>query len=177
MKNSFKKQLWISFGFIFGAAAIASSAIYFLSGDLTAQADKIVTDKSLAAKQTAAVGVLGDLKTQAPIAAQYQAAMEKLLPTHDNLINFSQCLTSVGSSHHVSVSFNFQGGTTAATDAAAGSDSFSMNVTGASADILAFLTEIETQTQAFLISIDSFSLTNDAAGYRLSAAGKVFSRK
>ena len=177
MKNNFRKQLLVDFGVILGAVVITSGAIYFLSGDLTAQADKIVADKTLTARQTAAVGTLASLKSEAPIAADYEAAMGKLLPTHDGLINFPQWLTSVGSSHHVSVSFAFQGGATPAAAAVAGSDPFSLSASGSSEDLLAFITDIETQSQAFLLSIDSLSFTNDVGGYRLSATGKVFSRK
>lgn len=177
MRNNFQKKLWINFGVIFGAVAIAATAIYFLSNDLTAQADKIVSDKTLIAKQTAAVGAFAGLKSDAPVAAQYEAAMKKLLPVHDDLINFSQWLTSVGSSHHVSVSFAFQGGLTAATADVPGSDAFSMSATGSSADLLAFLTDIEIQNQSFLISISSVNLTSNGADYRLSTVGTVFSRK
>ncbi len=171
-----KRQLVIGFGVIGGSAAVALVALYFLAGSMTAQADKTTADQSSIAEETAMVSVLARLKSSAPEAAAYSAALTKLLPTHDNLIGFSPWLSAIAKTHNVSVSVAFQGGAAAATDAAPGSDGFSMTANGAAADLTAFLTDIETEAPGFLLSIDSFDLSNDGASYRLSAQGRVFSQ-
>lgn len=176
LKGSFKKQLWMSFGIIFGTVVIVSIGLYFLSSNLDAQASKIIADKALIARQVALLGSLAELKEDAPQAAAYTTAANTLLPSRDELINFPQWLTTLGQSHNVSVSFSFQGGTVPATDAAPGSDGFSLTVNGAIADLSAFLDDLEVHAP-FLVTIDSFDLVNNgAAGYRLSAQGKVFSQ-
>jgi hypothetical protein len=176
MKSDFKRQLWMSFGLIFGAVAVASAAIYFLSNDLTAQAEKIIADKNLIARQAAFVGVLASLKSDAPVAIQYTAAINKLLPVHDELIGFPQWLVNLGQTHNVSIASAFQGGDVPPTDEAPGTDGFSMGVTGNSTDIIAFLSDIESQAPAFLLSLDSFDFANTGSAYRLSTQGKLFSQ-
>jgi len=175
MKSTFGKQWWTSVGIVLGTIIVASAALYFLSNDLTAQADKIMNDETALEKQTATVNALAHLKADAPQAAAYTAAMEKLLPMHDDLLGFPQWLTALGQSHHVSVSVAFQGGAIPATAATPGIDGFSMSANGASADLVSFLQDIESSS-AFLLSIDSFSLTNGGANYGLTAQGKLFSR-
>ena len=176
MKVNFKKQLWISFGIIFGAIAVASIALYFLSSDLDAQAAKIISDKTLVAQRAAIVGVLASLKSNAVQATQYADAMNKLLPSHDELIGFPQWIASVSQAHNVSVSVVFRGDNTTATNSTPGSDGFSLSATGAAADIVAFLNDLEARSPGFLLAIDSFDLTNNASSYQLSVQGRVFSR-
>ncbi len=175
MKNDFGKRWWTSMGIVLGAIVIASVALYFLSNDLTAQADKIVNDQAMLAAQTATVNALAHLKADAPQAAVYAAAMGKLLPTHDNLLGFPQWLVALGQSHHVAVSSAFQGQSAIATAATPGIDGFSMTATGASTDLVAFLRDLE-GSSVFLLSIDSVNLTNNGSAYQLNAQGKLFSR-
>jgi len=176
MKGNFKKQLWISFSIIFGAVAVASVALYFLSSDLDAQAAKIISDKTLVAQQTALVGILANLKSDAVQATQYAAAMNKLLPSHDELISFPQWIAAVGQAHAVSAVVTFQGNNAAATEALPGSDGFSLSATGAATDIVAFLNDLEMRSPGFLLAIDSFDLTNNGSSYQLSVQGRVFSK-
>ena len=176
MKSNFKQSLWVSFGVIFGTILVASAALYFLSTDLAAQAEKIITDKALIAEQTGALDILASLKSDAMQAAPYAAAMGKLLPPHDELIGFPQWLTALGQAHNVSVSAAFQGNNVPVTDSAPGNDSFSMNASGASADLITFLRDLETRVPGFLLAIDTFDLGNTGPSYQLSAPGRLFSR-
>jgi hypothetical protein len=176
MKDGFKRQMLLNFGIIFVAIAAATVGLYVLSGDLAAQAQKIIVDKALINKQTAILGILANLKSDAPVAARYADAMKKLLPIHDDLINFPQWLTALGRAHDVSVSFSFRGDNTAATDAVAGTDGFTLGASGSATNLIAFLQDLEVKASGFLLSIDTFDLVGDSGGYRLSAQGRLFSR-
>ncbi len=176
MKSGFKKQLWISFGIIGGAIVAASVAVYFLSGDIDAQATQIITAKTAIAQQAATVGTLASLKSDAVRAASYAAVMGQLLLDRDELIAFPQWVATAGVAHNVQVSVVFQGGNTTTTASLPASDGFSLSATGAAVDLAAFLDDIETQKPGFLIAIDSIDLTNNGASYQLSAQGKVFSQ-
>ncbi len=177
MKDIFKRQLWLGFGIIWGGVAVAAVALYFLSGSLSAHATKIVTDKALLARQTAVIGALASLKRDAAKSVTYKIAFNKLLPTHDELIGFSQWLNTIGRAHSVSPTISFRGGNIAATDAAPGSDGFFLNVTGGAADLVAFLDDLELRAPGFLLAIDSFNLANRGSdGYQLSVQGRLFSR-
>ena len=174
-KNSFRGQLWLSFGIIAAAIVAAAGSFYFLSNDGAAQADKIVADQNAIARQTGVLTILAALKKDAPAAVQYSDALGKLLPTHDSLIDFPQWLNALAQAHDVTISFSFQGSNNAATDAAPGSDGFSINATGEGGNLAAFLRDVETKA-GFLVSIDNFDLSANGTQYRLSAQGKVFSR-
>ncbi|MGC9968450.1 MAG: hypothetical protein ABSC29_01825 [Minisyncoccia bacterium] len=176
MKGNPRKQLWMSFGIVFGVVVVASVALYFLLSDLDAQAARIVSDKALVAQRVAVVSALASLKSDAVQAAQYADAMNKLLPSHDELIGFPQWIASAGQEHNVSVSIVFRGNNTVATNALPGSDGFSLGASGAATDIVAFLSDLETRSAGFLLSIDSFDLTSNGSSYQLSAQGRVFSK-
>lgn len=176
MKNIFRKQLWISFGVVFGTIILAAAAIYFLSNDLNAQANKIISDKTLIDRQTAVLGVLAKLKSDAPTAAAYSALFDKLLPTHDALIGFPQWVAAIGKSHNVDATVVFQGNNTPTSTSAPAADGFSLTASGAMDDLTAFLADIESRAAGFLLSIDAIDLVDGGTTYRLTAQGRVFSR-
>ena len=176
MKRSFKAQLWISFGVIFVAIVLATVGMYFFSNDLTAQADKIVADRTLIAQQTAVLGVLAELKHDAPRAAQYAVAMGTLLPKHDDLIGFSGWLNSIAQAHKVSSSFSFRGDNVSASPSSPGTDGFTISVQGSAENLVAFLKDLETQAPGFLLVVDSFDLSSTGTDYRTVLQGRLFSR-
>lgn len=176
MKGNFKKQLWISSGIILIAVAVTFSVMYFVSGDLTSQATKIVADKNLLAQQAAVVGILAQLKSDAPQSEQYEAAMNQLVPAHEDLISFPTQLQTLGQADNVVVVVTFTGVNVPATASELGTDGFSLTATGAASDLDTFFKDLETQSSVYLLSVDSFDFANSDSGYTLSVQGKVFSR-
>lgn len=176
MKSDFKKQLWWSASVVVVAIVAATVALYMYSGDLSNQEQQIMRANQLAAEQNASVGILATLEGEAPRAAPYLAAFKTLLPTHDELIGFSNWLQNIGAAHHVTTSFSFTGSNVAATNGAPGIDGISLSADGSASDIAAFLQDLEFQAPGFLLSIDTFTLTNQGQNYHLSAQGKLFSQ-
>jgi hypothetical protein len=176
MKTSFAKQLWLSSGIILVSVIAAFIGIYLLSGSTSAQADKIISDRTLIAQQAAVLGSLAKLESDAPHAADYMAAMDMLLPVHDDLISFPQWVTMLAGKYSVTVSFSFTGNNVVATPTAAGSDGFSLNADGTALNLVAFLNDLESHAPGFLLSLDSFSLTSDGPNYAFTSQGRLFSR-
>jgi len=176
MKDNFKRSLLITSSIIVGSAVVAAVVIYFLSNDLAAQVGKIVEDKAFAAQQAAALTILANLKADVPVATTYTTAMEKLLPTHDELIGVPQWINTTASADGVAASFSFQGSNVPASASAAGTDTFSLSVQGPIANITSFLNDIETKSSQFLLSVTNFDLVASGSGYTLSVQGVVYSR-
>ncbi len=174
--HSFKKEWWLSGGILLGAFLAAAVALYLLAGDLAAQSAKIAADRAFIAQENAVLGNFAALKSDAQKAAPYTNAMNQLLPTHDALIGFQSWLNTLAGAHNVSVSSAFSGANAPATDAAPGSDGFSLRATGAEEDLVAFLGDMEAKSQQYLVAIDSFGFVNEGGNYALSAQGRVFSR-
>ena len=176
IQSDFARGLRTSSIIIGGSIVAVSAALYFLSGDISAQVAKIVADKTMISQQTAAVGVLAGLKGDAAQAAPYAAAMGKLLPTQDQLIGFPQWVAGIGQAHSVSANVSFLGTSISATASAPGSDAFSLVANGSSANLVAFLQDLEINAPGFLVAIDSFDFLNNNGQYQLTAQGRVFSQ-
>ncbi len=176
MKKAIGRQLWLSFGIIMVSIGAAAYGLYYFSGNITTAADKIISDKNLISRQASVVSILAHLKNDAPLAASYDAAMNKLLPTHDQLIGFQQWVMDQGSKNGVDATFNFRGDNVAASPTSYGTDGFSLSVSGSEPAVTAFLEGIEIKADAYLLSIDSFDIVKDGNIYRLSLQGRVFSR-
>jgi len=175
IKENFKKKLWISFGIILGAIIIASVALYILSGDLDVQAKAIVADRAQIETQDEALSNLANLKASAPQAATYQAAINQLLPGQYGLVDFGQWLTARGQLYGVSATFSFQGNPPAPAPGDLGTAPFSLTAQGPSiASLDDFLKDIETEAPGFLLSINSFTVTNNGSSPSLTAQGVLF---
>lgn len=176
MKNNLKKQLWISFSLVLATLIIASVALYYIAGDIAVKADKIVSDRTLIDQQTGAIAVLTNLKAQEPQAMSYEAAMENLLPTQDGLIGFGDWLNGIAATNQVSANFSFQENATLATANTPGDTGVSLSVSGPISNIENFLEDVESSSPGFLVSIDSFDLSQSNGSYQLTAQGDTYSR-
>jgi len=176
MNSKFNKQLTIDFGIIFGSMAAALIGVYFLSGSLAAQSAKIVQGRTALAAQAMAVQSLASLTHDAPIAAQYQSAIDKLLPNQYQLIGVSQWLDGIAQTHSVTATFNFQGNPAAPPPGGGtvGTAPFSITVSGSVGNITDFLKDIETQEPAFLLSLGSFDITGNGTADTLTAQGVLY---
>lgn len=154
---------------------IASVALYILSGDLDVQAKAIVADRAEIAQQDEALSDLASLKAAAPQAATYEAAINQLLPGQYGLVDFGKWLTARGQLYGVSASFSFQGNPPAPAPGVLGTAPFSLTAQGPSITSLTdFLEDIETKAPGFLLSFNSFTVTNNGSSPSLTAQGVLF---
>ena|SRR5438105_2293623 len=176
MKTGFARELWIGLSIIFGSMAVAAVVLYFLAGDISYKSRKIIADRILVNQQSNILGTLAALKQAAPIAATYQAAMEKLLPTQDGLIYFSQWVADIANREGVVANVNFQGTPLPSSEVLLGRAPFSLQVSGSLNNIAAFLADMESKSTGFLMQMGSFTLTAKGLSYQLDTQGNVFFR-
>ena len=177
--TQFSRRLWISFSIIFGAIVLASVALYYVSGNLSASADKIVANRTLINQETTGVATLAQLKQDAATAATYQSAMEQLLPTQDGLINFSGWLQKIGNGDQVAVNTTFNPNAISPNPpgsvSVAQTMGFSIQAQGSVSALAAFLKDIQSKP-GFFVHINSFDMVSNSGSETLSAQGIVFFR-
>lgn len=173
---SFKRQLILSFGVIIASVAVATVAIYIVSGDIASQVQKIQADRALINQNSGALDVVADLRDQVPQADSYAAAIDQLLPNQDGLIGFSNWLDTIAAANQVSASASFAGGPTPPSASVPGELSFSLQVSGSLANITTFLNDIEAKSPGFLLEISSFNIVPSGGNEELTAQGNVFFR-
>jgi hypothetical protein len=174
--KQFAKKLWISFGIIVVSIAIAGGALYFFSGDLSANADAIVAARAALNQQTTAVENLASLKQQAVTAAQYQAAINQLVPNPYGLVAFPQWFGQQGLRSAVTANASLQGEPTPSAGTTPGYSSFSFTVTGSLAGISSFMDFVSTKSSGYLVAFNSFNITTQGSSYSATGLGTVFSQ-
>jgi hypothetical protein len=172
----FKRQLIISFAIIFISVAAATVALYFLSGAIVLQANKIQTDRALINNDTNVLGVVSGLKEQMPQANNYQAAIDQILPTQDGLIGFSDWFSMFAKNYGVTTNVTLTGSPTSPASSTPGISDFSLQANGSFSNLVAFIDGLETKSQGFLVQISSFAIASDGADDKLTAQGTVFFR-
>jgi Tfp pilus assembly protein PilO len=176
VSEHFERKLWIGFGIIVASIIIAGGASYYFAGDLSANAAAIVSARGALDEQNASIANLAGLKQQAAQAAQYQTAMNHLLPDQYGLVIFTQWFAGQGTQHSVSASANFQGVAIPSNVTLAGAAPFTFSATGSLANLASFMDAISARSSDFLIAVNSFNVTTVDGGYSITGDGVVFSR-
>ncbi|HUC31632.1 MAG TPA: hypothetical protein VMR99_03050 [Candidatus Paceibacterota bacterium] len=173
-KERFTKQLWISLGIIALSIVIAAGALFFLSGQISAQAAMIVSDRKAVQEKTDSVANLAQLEMDAPQAAEYQVAINQLLPSQYGLVTFTQWLAQLGAKYDVTTDAAFQGSIMPPAGTVAGTAQFSFSAEGSPDDLTAFLDGMNAKSSGFLVSLGSFDVASDGMDEKVTGQGIVF---
>jgi hypothetical protein len=175
-KERFTRQLWISFGIIIVSIAIAAGMLAFFSGQISSEADAIVSDRAMVRSKADALGNLAQLESEAPQAAQYQEAIDQFLPDQYGLVTFAQWLAQLGNKYGVTANAAFQGSVTPSTGTAPGTAQFSFSAQGSPSAVAAFLDGMSAKSSGFLLTLTSFDVTGSGSNESMTGQGILFFR-
>jgi len=178
MFASFRKHIVACICVIVLTFALFGWGFYWLFGDLRAIAADITSDRNLIAVNTHSIAILAQLKEILPDITTYQQEMNQLLPTKDELLDFSHWVDGIARVNRVSATIVFQGATGVPTESDPGYVSFVLDVNGPYETVLSFLDAIEVKSNRFIATLDTFDATvlpSDAT-YHVTAQGRVFFR-
>jgi len=174
MPNRFRRELLISL-LIVGAAVVAFGlTFYFLTNDLDYQAQKIAFDRASLSQRTTLLSSLADLKRDAASAGVYRQAIDKILVSQDQLIDFPQWISNLARIRQVSLGFSFQGDQVPPQNGSLGYINFSLNASGNLDNLGAFVEDLELRAPRFLVVLDAVDLSGGGTSYRLLSQGRVF---
>lgn len=156
--------------------AISTGALYFLSQDLRSQVDQIVAGRASISERALMLESLADLKRTASQADVYKRAMDTVLVTQDQLIDFPRWLDSLARGRGVVFNFNFTGDPVQPHDTNAGYIGFTLIVNGTLDKIIASMEDVESKAPRFLVELDNFDLSGGGSDYRIFSNGRVFFR-
>lgn len=176
MEKKFKKEVWIGVGLILGSIAIFLVASTLLSDQMAAMSKSVAEGRVRIAKRAELLGNLAQIKTMGSEAAIYQQKMNSILPSEEQLLNFPQILSSLASTRGVSFSFSFRGAPTKPQGTSPGVVAFTLDSSGSMDALDLFLNDIEPKATKFLISIDSFNLSESGQDYAINIQGRAFFR-
>ncbi len=174
MPNLFKRRLLVGSAIIGGSLLFFSLALFLLSGDLESRAGKVSADRALVSKGAAAISVLANLKKGAPQTVPYKQAIDKILVSQDQLLNFPKWLEGLSRTRRIALAFAFQGGQVASRGDLPAYIPFSVDLGGRLDDLKDFIEDIEFREPKFLLTLDSLDLTRKGADYRIVSQGRVF---
>jgi hypothetical protein len=175
MDTHFNRSFAIGVSIVFGSILVAGLAVYYISGVINTNLKSIVSDKLQISQQSNSIAIIAGLKHQAAQAAPYQAAMDQLLPTQDQLINFSQWVTNIAASHQVNTTVSFQGNPSNSSGSA-GQTQFSFTGTGSMSALASLLDDLQSRSAGFLLKLTSVDLVDQGTLYQLNGQGTVFFR-
>ena len=175
-KERFTRKLWISFGIIVGSIAIAIGILAFFSGRISSEANAIVSDRAMVRSKTDALANLAQLESEVPQAAQYQAAIDQLLPDQYGLVAFTQWLAQLGDKYGVTTDAAFQGSVTPSAGTTPGTAQFSFSAQGSPSALAAFLDGMSAKSSGFLLTLTSFDVTGVGSNENMTGQGTLFFR-
>ncbi|MEK7195264.1 MAG: hypothetical protein AAB655_01055 [Patescibacteria group bacterium] len=174
MANSFKREIIISASVIIGSILIMSVALYFLAKDIDSQAEKVAAARFAISDKALALEALANLKNGVPKADLYKQAMDKILVSRDQLIDFPRWLDGLARSRQVAFTSSFQGNQVEPQGGLPAYVGFMMDAGGSLNNLIGFFKDVETQAPRFLVNFERFDLNGGGSEYKIAAYGKVF---
>jgi hypothetical protein len=174
MGMNINRQIWISLSIIVGSLILAAAAIYFMSLGIASTVNKIVADRAVVEQQASALGIIAALKSQEPQANVYAAAMDSVLPTQSELLQFSPWIQKIAQNDSVTVQVAFEGTSVPSGENIPGNEAFSLTINGSLNEIADFLSDIETKQPGFLLNITSYDLTYQNSDYQMAGQGVAY---
>jgi Tfp pilus assembly protein PilO len=174
MDNRFKREIWLGVGIILGSIIIFLVSSTLFSDRMAASSQKISSTRMEIAKRTDLIVNLANIKNTSAEAEIYQQKMNSLLPSQEQLLNFPQALGALATAHGVTFSFSFRGTLTLPTALTPGVAGFSMDTNGTLDQLKIFLNDIEAKASRFMLSVDTFDLSQTATAYSMSIQGRSF---
>lgn len=177
MKDHYGRDVKIGVGLIVASYLAALGALYAIAGNLDTSVAKILQDRTKTQAQLQEINLIAELKNESAVAEGYRAAMDKLLPNQDRLLDFPRWIDSLARNHGVGARFSFQGDAVSAQGTSPAYIAFSLDLTGTIPNLGSLLRELESAQEAqFLVGVDSFNIARSGDSYRLGLQGKVFSK-
>lgn len=174
--QSLRRGLAFYISLIGGGFLVAGVALWWFSNDIQSLAEKVVAERSRIERRAGAIEILASLKRDAPATEEYRRAIDLVLPSRDQLLDFPRWLEGVARAHRLDVDFRFQGAQVAAGENVPGYVGFWMRTGGKLEEIVAFLKGLELENSRFLVSLDAFDIKEAAGNYELMSQGRVFFR-
>ncbi len=166
----------MSISFIAGGALIFGIAVYFLSDNITAKAQKISSDRSSIENRSELIGGLAEQKASSPEVKKFQQQINLILPVKDDLVNYQSWLDGLSRVHQVSINFQFSGETAAASNSSPGYIKFILNANGDYTGLTNFIKDVEYKDARFTTKFDTFDLKRSGNDYNISVDGKIYFR-
>lgn len=177
MAENFRKKLLIGISLIVGGFLAFGAIAYFVSGILSAEAQKISLDRDTIRNHSDLIEGLAKQKSSSPEVEKFSQAVDLILPPKDQLVNLSGWLDSLSRARNVSVNFSFSGETVPVSGTNAGYIRFSLNISGDYANVIDFLRDIELKSPKYTVSFDTLDLKkNGVTNYIVITNGRVFFR-
>ena len=174
MFGQLRRGMWISVIIIIASFLLFGSAIMWLANDIKGQSNKVQEKGTLLAGRVHSLELLADLKRNAPEVKTVGDQLNRLLPGKDNLLDFPRWLDGLSRVDKVALTFSFQGATAAAQGDQPGYVGFNMDTNGPYDNLVTFFSDLETRSNQFLVSLDSFDFVKSDKIYRGLVLGRVF---
>ena len=177
MANNFRLNLLLGIGIIIVSFVLLGLVLYWFSGNIAADTQKVIENRATINKQTRSIASLAELKAVASQADTYRAKMQELLPSKDDLLDFPKWLEDRSKTYQLSLRFTFEGTTIMPQTNEPGAVIFTIDVSGPYDNLRRFFKELEMTSPRFLASVDKLDVTFlDNIKYRAIAEGRVFFR-
>lgn len=174
MPSSFKKKLTLNLLIAIGIISSLIGALVFFNNDLKKTSARVNNLNKDLISRSNDIRSVAELKSQyEKNAAPYLNVLYNVIPTKDELINFSKDIQNLASSKNLTFGFSFDGETNPS-GAELGFVSFTVTVGGAPvSEITDFIDKF--QKFRYLVKLESFSITGENPANAIMK-GRVFFR-
>lgn len=172
---NFRKRLMIAIALTLGLILVLGATIFFLGTDIQKRAEKISLMRADLSFRTKAIESLAELRSDFDKSKPYEMQLKNMLPTRDQLVNFSRDFNVIANQNKINLNLSFQGGGQAASETATlQKTDFLITTQGSFSNLLNFLKA--TGKSRYFIKTNSLDLTAQGGdNFNITINGHVFS--
>lgn len=169
--DTFKRKLTTNISLFGGIVLILGGLLVILGFDIGSQTQKIRTQRESLVNRTQSVSTLANLQNDFNESQKYLSALENILPTRDQLIDFPRELEIAARNQNLGFGFSF-GNEKSPSNSEPGATTFSVTLQGTQTQIFNFVRFLE--QSRFLISFSTFDMNRSGERFNTTIRGEVF---
>jgi Tfp pilus assembly protein PilO len=177
LQTNLKRSLSIA-GIVVGLSLVLGlGGAYLFNSYINNEVKDIIAARVTAARLATLGPRLAQLKNEEPVAAAYTRVISLLLPSQEQLLEIPRNIEQLGQTHGVSAKFQFLGSAEPGPTKPGTWLPFSLNVSGTSEAVAAFLKDLEVTNPRYTLDMKTVDLTAntlDPGGSKLNVSGNVY---
>jgi len=175
MRDEFHRYVWLGSGYVIGSFVVVLIITGVLSANIHSRVKAITDARDTLYQHNHLIETMASFKQIGPQVDDYEAQLQVLIPSRDELINFGGWINTLAAQYQLTARISFIGDPPQSPgDGSLGRAEIALQTSGRPDQLKRFFDAVELQSPKFLTKFQGFDLVNGSDEYTINAQGVAF---